>query len=456
MPTVTSTGVRNNNYLNVKNTKPPWLDLNRSEAKSDERGHAIFSDPAYGVRAGIRLLRTYYFRHNLKTIAEILSRWAPSGDTVGSLPGAPANSPLEYSTFVARRMGINFNQKLDIFNEDKFIGNILRLRGLFSAMAEFENGNGFKVPVAIFNAGLELVQPGIISHGTRSDQDSLLEVAAHRGPASATQWSISAAVGRKDKGATNEEEDVETVQNLLRLAAMILLEPQLDPGPVDGKIGTSVHKGTLRAIISFQSRFLTNPDGLIEVGGRTWRELLGAVADEASEPQIHTEFFFPFTRLPNFSWTEPPRSFGSLRSKGRRVHAACDLYFPQGTIIHAITTGTVVQGPYPFYQGTYALEVDHGAFLARYGEIQQAALVRPGEHVKAGQPIARVGHLVGITVLSDMLHLELYDKSAHGPLTQKSDALTARDAQRRPFYRRKDLINPTAKLNQWKNNLPNP
>jgi murein DD-endopeptidase MepM/ murein hydrolase activator NlpD len=113
----------------------------------------------------------------------------------------------------------------------------------------------------------------------------------------------------------------------------------------------------------------------------------------------------------------------------------------------------VVRGPYAFYQGTFALEIDHGAFLARYGEIQESAFVRAGDHVNAGQPIAKVGNLIGIT--NSMLHLELYDKSAHGPLTVGA-AQSARYIDGRPFMRRKDLIDPTPKLNVWKNNLPSP
>ena len=52
-----------------------------------------------------------------------------------------------------------------------------------------------------------------------------------------------------------------------------------------------------------------------------------------------------------------------------------------------------------------------------------------------------------------MLHLELYDKSAQGQLTVKGKQ-TARTADGVPFMRRKDLINPTDKLNQWRDNLP--
>src|SRR5688500_10842783 len=105
MPTI-AIGIKNKNYLNVKNGRSPWIDAGGKKSKTDSRGHAVFTDPAYGVRAGIMLLRTYFFTHNLRTIAEILARWAPATDTIGSVPGGPKNSPLEYSTFVAGRMGI--------------------------------------------------------------------------------------------------------------------------------------------------------------------------------------------------------------------------------------------------------------------------------------------------------------------------------------------------------------
>jgi hypothetical protein len=79
--------------------------------------------------------------------------------------------------------------------------------------------------------------------------------------------------------------------------------------------------------------------------------------------------------------------------------------------------------------------------------------VQANDKVVAGQPIARVGHLTGITVPSDMLHLEIYDKSAHGPLTVgSSEGLHASDG--RPFMRRKDLVDPTPFLAKWKKNLP--
>lgn len=277
------------------------------------------------------------------------------------------------------------------------------------------------------------------------------------------EYQIHHSVGRRSKGAANQPEDVDTVQNMLRLAAMIESDPRLDPGTIDGVIDADeANDDTIKAIEAFQSRFFT-PDGVINVGKRTWEELLNVLegddADADSDatpaaastpPTAAGQCCFPFTELPKLNWTEDIRRFGARRSKGARAHAGCDLYYPVGTTIHAIADGTVVQNAYPFYEGTYALEIDHGAFVARYGEIQQHAMVKGGDKVVAGQPIAKVGKLNGM--INSMLHLELYDKSATGPLTVKNSS-TKKTAQGVPFMRRKDLMDPTPRLEEWKTKL---
>ena len=166
------------------------------------------------------------------------------------------------------------------------------------------------------------------------------------------------------------------------------------------------------------------------------------------------EFLFAFPTLPAADWIRSPRAFASNRYNGLRAHAGCDLYFEKGTWIHAIGDGTVIRGPYPFYCETFALEVDHGDFLVRYGEIQAKTTVKQGDKVRAGEQIDRVGHLVGIHVPSDMLHLELYDKSASGPLTITDAARSKKRSDGISFMRRKDLIDPTPRLNQWQGYLP--
>lgn len=213
--------------------------------------------------------------------------------------------------------------------------------------------------------------------------------------------------------------------------------------------------GTLQAVKAFQRKHGERDDGV--VGPKTWSLLenpnatnIGSGVDTATPP--HTPVatsggggtYFPLSRVYSESWTKNPGSFGSGRGGGRK-HAGCDLYAPLGTWIHAVRNGKVIRGPYYFYCDTYALEVDHGDFVIRYGEIQSKTTVREGDKVQAGQRIARVGHLVGIRVPSDMLHLEMYSGQASGGLTVRSNP---------PYQRRSDLINPTPYLAQWRQNMP--
>ena len=268
---------------------------------------------------------------------------------------------------------------------------------------------------------------------------------------------ISGSVGRWEKGAQNLQADVKTVQRLLGAASKTLQVSNWIRTGSMAKVGKPSSKSdTVSAIEAFQRRFTRAVDGLIEPGSQTWAALLQATDTQPAQQQASgaiDHFLFPFPTLPDQSWEESPRAFASRRANGSRLHAGCDLYFPQGTFIHAISDGVVTRGPYPFYCETFALEIDHGSFLARYGEIQSRAEVSKGERVQAGQKIARVGHLIGIKVPSDMLHLELYDKSLSGSLTVVGDS---ESAMRKgvPFMRRKDLIDPTMKLNQWRENLP--
>jgi murein DD-endopeptidase MepM/ murein hydrolase activator NlpD len=270
---------------------------------------------------------------------------------------------------------------------------------------------------------------------------------------------LSASVGRWERRARNRPADVEVVQRLLETAAHALQAPQLDPKGVDGKIARPpATSNTVAAIEAFQGRYTSSVDGLIKPDSQTWHALLDAIGqtpevhEPPSQPEVSDnagECFFPFPSLPVSDWTQSPRAFGSNRNNGRRAHAGCDLYFEKGTWIYAIADGTVTRGPYPFYCETFALEVDHGEFLARYGEIQKTTTVKEGDTIHAGEQIAKVGHLIGIQVPSDMLHLELYDKTASGPLTITDADRSKKRPDGIPFMRRMDLIDPTSRLSQW-------
>jgi murein DD-endopeptidase MepM/ murein hydrolase activator NlpD len=210
---------------------------------------------------------------------------------------------------------------------------------------------------------------------------------------------LSASVGRWERRARNRPADVEVVQRLLETAAHVLQVPQLDPKGVDGKIAhPPATSNTVAAIEAFQGRYTSSVDGLIKPDSQTWHALLDAidqtpeVHEPPSRPEVSDnagECFFPFPSLPVSDWTHSPRAFGSNRNNGRRAHAGCDLYFEKGTWIYAIADGTVTRGPYPFYCETFALEVDHGEFLARYGEIQKTTTVKEGDRIHAGEQIGK-------------------------------------------------------------------
>jgi murein DD-endopeptidase MepM/ murein hydrolase activator NlpD len=144
---------------------------------------------------------------------------------------------------------------------------------------------------------------------------------------------------------------------------------------------------------------------------------------------------FPLPFRPKENYHTGGRKFGANRDGGRK-HAACDLIAPKGTQICAVEDGDVVGFHKDFYHGTDALEfkLKPSGRIVRYCEIKGLA---PGVHVgsglKEGDPIAFVGKMHS----SSMLHFELYEGTATGNLTDRSN---------KPFQRRKDLIDPTEYL----------
>lgn len=144
---------------------------------------------------------------------------------------------------------------------------------------------------------------------------------------------------------------------------------------------------------------------------------------------------FPLIEKSKYSYREGARAFGSNRDHGKRRHGGIDLYAPVGAPVRAMADGVVLR-VYGFYAGTWAVEVDHGDFIARYGEVgKDGILVSKADKVLRGQQIGEVGKLIGLNV--SMLHLEMYG-TTESP--NKSD-LTQRGNP--PFQRRNDLIDPT-------------
>lgn len=114
-------GVRNNNPGNIrKNPNFVW----HGEKGVDEKGFVIFDTPENGYRAMARTLTTYYNKRGLKSIAQIISRYAPPSE----------NPTSEYIKTVSTKINYPAFQEMQ---EDKFFAMLPRI---IHAMSEVEVG----------------------------------------------------------------------------------------------------------------------------------------------------------------------------------------------------------------------------------------------------------------------------------------------------------------------------
>lgn len=106
----------NRNICNVKVL--PGGELWRGQIGHDDKGHAIFSDDAYGLRAAGIVLCAYQRKHGIKTIDALVDRFCEGNRD-------------EYKNYLAKRLGIGVKQTFSIRE---------RLVDLIIAMAKFESG----------------------------------------------------------------------------------------------------------------------------------------------------------------------------------------------------------------------------------------------------------------------------------------------------------------------------
>ncbi len=97
--------MRNNNPLNIIKSDIKWQGEIRP---STDSRFAQFESMEYGLRAALRLLRTYYTNHGLRTIRQIISRWAPAFE----------NYTEAYIQSVARQTGILPDTQLPPMKEE--------------------------------------------------------------------------------------------------------------------------------------------------------------------------------------------------------------------------------------------------------------------------------------------------------------------------------------------------
>lgn len=104
MAEVAPRGLRNNNPFNLKEIEGDKTQWKGERATDDDPIFEEFENPEAGIRAGIKVLKTYQSKHGIKTITGIVERFAPSSE----------NDVAAYIASVAQRSGFTADEELDL------------------------------------------------------------------------------------------------------------------------------------------------------------------------------------------------------------------------------------------------------------------------------------------------------------------------------------------------------
>lgn len=113
-----SRGIRNANPGNIRHSRVMWKG--EAETQFDD-SFVTFTDATYGIRAIVKILRTYK-KMGLQTISQAISRWAPPNE----------NDTGAYVKAVCRDCAINPD---DIVNFDTVMPQVVK------AIIRRENGS---------------------------------------------------------------------------------------------------------------------------------------------------------------------------------------------------------------------------------------------------------------------------------------------------------------------------
>jgi murein DD-endopeptidase MepM/ murein hydrolase activator NlpD len=157
---------------------------------------------------------------------------------------------------------------------------------------------------------------------------------------------------------------------------------------------------------------------------------------------------FPLPMRPQQNYHRGGIAFrGRSKSRGDRIHAACDLVVPAGTPVYAVEGGVVLKVPKKsFHLGTYTITVQHGTFQVRYCELAEKRMFKEGETVLEGDKLGTVGRNSNGGA---MLHFEMYRGSVAGYFSQPWNSTKYLYVPPGNFQRRKDLLDPTPHLDRW-------
>ncbi|MBB4287604.1 hypothetical protein [Roseospira goensis] len=144
-------GIRNHNPGNIERGAP-WQGLAEPDEMTPvqrmEDRFAVFKAPEWGIRAIARVLITYQDKHGLRTVRDMLNRWAPPVE----------NDTGAYVERVARDMGVSPDTEINVHCYDP-------ARLMVEAIIAHENGQQ-PYPNDVIDRGLMLagIEPPKVVH----------------------------------------------------------------------------------------------------------------------------------------------------------------------------------------------------------------------------------------------------------------------------------------------------
>lgn len=141
-------GVRNNNPGNLVYSEQGWDGELTPEGKFSR-----FDTPEHGIRALAKNMRTYQNKHDLNTVAQMISKFAPPEDH---------NDTPTYIKAVAGMMGVDPNQRIDTSDVDT-------LTKLVNGIITIENGSNPYTGQQISDGVLAAMGAKQLPHVTKAD-----------------------------------------------------------------------------------------------------------------------------------------------------------------------------------------------------------------------------------------------------------------------------------------------
>lgn len=133
-------GIRSNNPGNIRvNPNNNWKG--RRKIRTEDGRFEEFETPVDGIRAVAVLLTSYYDRHDLRTVRDIIDRWAPPAGVDPRNGQKYSQNTSAYVDHVCRMTGFSPEQRLNLHRYGD-------MRGLVEAIIRHENGPG---PLATAN-----------------------------------------------------------------------------------------------------------------------------------------------------------------------------------------------------------------------------------------------------------------------------------------------------------------